>query len=300
MPITVLAATVGNQRTRRRSASNKMRSVPLMLEGGWRDLDTKGYLVARSFLGGAELRLLQEDYATGERPTSFLMGLKPFGPLTRRTLDRAVDSLLTEVRRNTALSVDVILKGYHFAAPFSQYGWHQDFDFLVQDLVNYLNLYIPIIKPSVEKTNLRLLPYDALKSRSKDAFRQLKSGEGRTLEPNGTTTLVHDIGSGTRFELALDIEEIAVTPTLAAGDLLMVRGDIVHRTQDAETPRVSTSVRVVDSHSLLHRDTLRQKVFGSVRRLHPEVQILQQCFEAHECDEIRMSDLIAFIETRVG
>jgi hypothetical protein len=63
-----------------------------------------------------------------------------------------------------------------------------------------------------------------------------------------------DVGSVHRVRC--DVEAMAVTPTLAVGDLLLLRGDTVHRTQDADTERVAVSFRITCSSAVLERRRL--------------------------------------------
>ena len=45
-------------------------------------------------------------------------------------------------------------------------------------------------------------------------------------------------------------------PSSAAGDCLLLRGDVIHRTQDAETERVAMSFRAATTHATVNRARL--------------------------------------------
>ena len=66
----------------------------------------------------------------------------------------------------------------------------------------------------------------------------MRSGAGFFHDVAGGTLAVNEDRGAARFA-NVRMEELAVTPHLAAGDLLLMRGDIVHRTQDTDTARVA-------------------------------------------------------------
>ena len=60
------------------------------------------------------------------------------------------------------------------------------------------------------------------------------------------TTLFNDNEGGKYGVLPYDINDIAFTPMLDSGDLLIMRGDLIHKTQDADTLRIAASIRVAN------------------------------------------------------
>jgi len=59
------------------------------------------------------------------------------------------------------------------------------------------------------------------------------------------------------------LDHLADTPMLAAGDLLLLRGDIIHRTQDADTARVALSYRVTSRSVVVSQ---RRLALGGARK----------------------------------
>jgi hypothetical protein len=239
----------------------------------WRDLLTKGYVVIRSFLAEPARAVLEEDFRQGPPPATYPHGFKLIG---RRALEKTWQELepaLREVRAATSLKVDLLT-----FLTFSHYivtertertsHWHQDFDYdyqLTGDHTNYLNFYVPIRKPDVTRSNVSVIPFDALRSRSPQAAGLLEGGGGRRLIAQGGKTSVYghygdvleeDAGEEPAFTLELDIDELAATPALASGDLLLMRGDVIHRTQDADTERMAASIRVTHSQKRIRRDRI--------------------------------------------
>ena len=56
--------------------------------------------------------------------------------------------------------------------------------------------------------------------------------------------------------MPIGIESISVTPDLIPGDLLLIRGDVIHKTQDTLTHRVSVSFRVTNGNALINKNLL--------------------------------------------
>lgn len=57
------------------------------------------------------------------------------------------------------------------------FPWHQDREnyWMWNDVKNYLNFYIPVVKPIVEKSNLTVVPLDRLHSRAPEIHDRLIS-----------------------------------------------------------------------------------------------------------------------------
>src|SRR5205814_6232367 len=120
------------------------------------------------------------------------------------------------------------------------------------------NFYIPIIKPVRGKSNLAVVPFDVLGARSPE-IAQASRGRGATrfAVKSGRMTVVHDNARGGRHgTLPFLLDDIAVTPELDAGDLLLLRGDVIHRTQDTDTRRVAASLRMMNARTRISRDEM--------------------------------------------
>jgi hypothetical protein len=142
-----------------------------------------------------------------------------------------------------------------------KFPWHQDHEsyFLLQDHSHYFNLYIPIVKPVPDKSNLTLIPNDKLKERVPEIYEQLAGrGATRIVKDQGQDVILDDDGGGILARLDFDIIDIEETPQLQAGDLLLIKGDVLHKTQDASTQRVAVSFRLLNSQSLVQRQKLIQ------------------------------------------
>lgn len=270
----------------------------MFLDGAWSDLETKGYLVGRRWLSESDLSELCAQYEKGPRPDGYFLGLKPLGRSARAYLSGPIASVLAEVRAHTTLRVDATLKGYYFATEFVNYSWHQDFEVLAQDLDNYLNLYVPITKPRLDKTNLTLVPFDSLADVAPDAHGELRYGFGNVFElidADRRQYRVTNLCSNSERTVEVALEDAAVTPELNAGDLLMLRADVIHRTQDSETNRLAVSIRAVNSAATIRRDVLAG-CGGLVKQQRREADMLLRCFEEKGRDQITMADFLDYQE----
>jgi hypothetical protein len=90
------------------------------------------------------------------------------------------------------------------------------------------------------------------------------------------------------------IDEIAETPDLVAGDLIVARGDVLHKTQDADTIRAALSTHALWSETALDKEMMLQ---GSVTKHHrmqaePIVfRFLLGCFWLLKTNRATLADL---------
>jgi hypothetical protein len=224
------------------------------------DLERRGFLVIRSFLSEAEIALCREDFASqrvseGNRNYN----LSNATDAVNQVLREKVDVALARVRAATDLRVDLPLAACYFAtARGVNFGWHQDHEsfFAIQNHYDYLNFYIPIVKPERDRSNLSIIPFDVLEKECPEAFGRLaRGGATRFFRRYGRLLILFD-DSGTAWLGEDFLERLGHTPGLDPGDLLLVRGDIIHRTQDTETERVSLSFRAAWSEAPVLRKRL--------------------------------------------
>jgi hypothetical protein len=223
----------------------------------WKDLETRGFLHIPDFLSPDELAACQADYAAqpanaGNRNYSLAPASeRGVGPVRHR-----IQEVLAAVNANTRLQVDQILEGSYFATKRGiVFNWHQDHEsyFECQNHFDYLNFYIPVVKPVKNKTNLCVVPFDVLERESPKTFRRVVRGGATTTYDRGGRQLVIQDQLGITHLVRSNLNDMAATPQLEAGDLLLMRGDMLHRTEDNDTDRVSLSIRTANSRTIVHR-----------------------------------------------
>src|SRR5436190_119771 len=143
------------------------------------DLETKGFVHVPGFLAPDELQACREDFAQQPLATNRNYGVSIVSDRAISRFKGRVESVMALVRERTNLRVDCTLGGGYFATGRGiSFPWHQDYEsfFSSQNHYDYLNFYIPIVKPLREKSNLTVVPFDALKRQSPDTFRRIVRG----------------------------------------------------------------------------------------------------------------------------
>jgi ectoine hydroxylase-related dioxygenase (phytanoyl-CoA dioxygenase family) len=130
-------------------------------------------------------------------------------------------------------------------------GWHQDHEsyYYFQQNYHYLNFYIILEKEDPNKSGLSIIPFDKLREYS-GADKIIGSG-AKSFHPQENSTTVISQETGEIFNIPVDIDSIALTPNLEPGDLFLLRGDTIHKTQDNETHRLALSIRCTRGDSVI-------------------------------------------------
>jgi hypothetical protein len=251
-------------------------SVPASSEAStpWKDLSTKGFVVIPSFLTAAEIMMLRSDFAESviraeSAKSAHGPGTAEAPPVSDAAMARLRPKLLdvaARVRAETGVDVDRFGPySLFFSTTKVKLPLHQDHDtfFVCEDHVNYLNFYMPLMKDDPGRSGITIVPYDAIKARSASALEKVQGRGAQAYTVKGGKTHVRNDSSSARsffrsdrFVFDFDIEELTVSPRIAPGDLCLMRGDMIHRTQDNETPRLSASIRMVSSRSALTRRSI--------------------------------------------
>jgi len=120
-------------------------------------------------------------------------------------------------------------------------GFHPDHEsyYFTGDHTHHLNLYLTIQKDDLKNSNLSLVPADSLK-KIDSKFHEIFTGAGASMTVNNT---YFSQSKDLAYKFSFDFNSIVETPELQVGDLLLMRGDIIHRTQNQNSNRVALSVR---------------------------------------------------------
>ncbi len=271
------------------------------------DLETRGFVLVRGFLGEAEMQLLRDDFAHVSLDDNRNYNSKSPTAAVMERLTPRIDEVLRQVNEQTKLHVDVHVPNTsnYFATDAAEgvsFPWHQDHEsyFVVQNHFDYLNFYMPFTKPDTTKSNLSVIPFDELQRTEPRAYKFVVNRGAGTYRAMGGRWLVTNDDSGGSRLISTDLGTIAVTPELAEGDLLLLRGDIIHRTQDTDTNRVALSWRVADGATVLKRKRLAA---GGVRKavmMRNNTVLYQKVFKAFDLahkDEMPLSEMLDAFST---
>ena len=223
-----------------------------------KDLETKGYVIISNFLDGNLLEQLRSDYISQKE-----IFLKTYDKSKKHSiikasyrLDKIINPIVLDIIKETDLNLGYPnINGAYFDNQINNFGWHQDHEpyFKYEDSYNAINCWIPIIKSSIDESGIRLIPHDSFNELSYDIFKTSIKGKGaKSFKVYNSITSMHDDVLGTNTILPFNINSIAITPKLKEGDLLILRQDLIHCTQDTINKRVAISVRC---HGKNHTDS---------------------------------------------
>ncbi|MGW6622052.1 hypothetical protein ACWF99_12545 [Nocardia sp. NPDC055002] len=159
------------------------------------------------------------------------------------------DMLLTQ---SAFFSVDPDDPEHSVNFPFHQeHGSYYDF----REHLRYTNLYMVLDKADPTESNVTIIPFSELAAADQE-LHTLAVGSGAA-RYTGRTRLDDDSGSSVQFQA--DLEVLAHTPLLSPGDLLLLRGDIIHRTQNQKCRRTAISIRSVAPDVVCHREQFEKR-----------------------------------------
>jgi hypothetical protein len=222
------------------------------------DLKHGGFTVIRSFFSADDLAHVRDEYenSVSASPSNANYDVKLGSLGLNRHFEQRLDVISQRVFADAGIHADVTAGSIYFSTKKGvNFPWHQDHEsyFLFQDHYNYLNFYIPFIKEKVDASNLCLIPFDRLRTEAPDYIEKIIGGGAKRFQADGDCTTVLDDEYDTAYSIPVNLEHIAVIPELNAGDLLLFRGDMIHRTQDSTSNRVAISFRKVNSRSIINR-----------------------------------------------
>ena len=217
------------------------------------DLQTKGFTVIKHFLSNEEVAGLIEQFNIAKTKEPRNKNYQVFS--FNHNLYTKIEQVLEQVRNNTDLHVDLT---YHIAGFFDNalldFAWHQDHEpyYRQQDSYHGLNFWIPIIKPDPKLSGLSVVPFTSIASLPQ--LNQLIGSGAKIFRSEGNTTFVKEDEYGNNFIIDVDLDKVSECPELEPGDLLLLRHDVIHKTQDRYSNRVAVSIRCYNGQSVITKD----------------------------------------------
>jgi hypothetical protein len=211
----------------------------------WTDLQTRGFVVVRSFLSPEEVDDVRRAYDQSRRSETLYFSMVA-KPADVKFVASKLATLLPPIRAGTDILTDTLIEeGYFFPTEYTNLSWHTDHKsyYAVQDHYHYLNFWMPIVKPRPDKSGLGLVPMDRLAKAVPEAYRAvLRRGAASVRE--GFLFYETDDGRTGKVDCpTVLVDDIAVAPDVSPGDVIVARTDVLHKTQDAETTRVALTLR---------------------------------------------------------
>jgi len=255
-------------------------------------INTCGYAIIKNFLTAEEHSLLQETYK-----------LTPTECSNNRLYEILVPRLL-----NLSVSIDPTIDtqvsgiSYITTETFANdgYPYHQEHGsyYTWQQSLTYLNFYIPFIKENPSLSGLSIVPFDILQKNIPQYIDHIINKGACRYIPNNNITNVYDDELDSEWILPANIDNYKFSPELAEGDLLIMRGDLIHKTQDALTKRVAMSFRTaqgtfkISKKQMLHQSVFKNKTFESNKEYYND---LLKVFDFFNSDEVATYEIVDYM-----
>ena len=224
-----------------------------------RDIETRGFLVVKNFLGHTDIDRLLNDYQLRRENADSKVYLREH-TLSKsgwHRLEGKIIPLIELISAETDIKIDLLgPNGMYFGTATANLPWHQDHEsyYTWQTGYHQLNFWMPLVKPDAKLSGLKVVPMDTLKLHIGSVFDQrILDQAAKRFIPDGDITHVIDDEQDDTFDLPVNIDTIAETPVIEAGDALLVRGDVIHATQDCTTQRVALSIRAVNGNHYIQK-----------------------------------------------
>jgi len=235
------------------------------------NIETAGYTLYPNFLTTEEINRFLSDYKSSR--------FMPASSVINQDMYDATDSVLETIHdkiravlKQLDFNVDLVLRGGTYTdTRLMNLDWHQDHlsYYMFQHHYRYLNFYITLSKEDKKRSGLSIVPFDALEQTVPAYVSKIQNSGASRFYPENDSTKVFNDDTGEEYTIPVNIDLIKISPELAPGDLLVIRGDVIHRTQDNITNRVALSIRCIDStlpmniNKILSGGKLKQQAFNA-------------------------------------
>jgi hypothetical protein len=216
----------------------------------YNDLIEHGFVVIPNFLNTNDLIFLVKEYMKSKSAITLSPGDLIFHDIPEFVV-RALEPKLRSVIDQSPIPADTVVPGGLFTdTTLMNLDWHQDHGTYIfsRNHYNVLKFYIPIAKPDVNKSGLSLLSYKTIAEHDPEGARRLINNGATRFFPEGKQTRIIEDILDQEWILNVNIEDIKISPAIGPGDLLLCRGDIIHRTQDCDTHRVAVAFHSLDGN----------------------------------------------------
>jgi hypothetical protein len=244
-----------------------------------KDLETRGFILLKNIIPPSEIELLNKEYGNLIKKSSTNNNYSYVRKsCVKNNIGTIIPQFITDsmhlISQETNINCDTLLEGYYW--PTGKNGgafpWHQDHEpYYMNELnYNYLNFYIMLRKDVPEYSNLALVPFDKLSENLRLLLERrggTQFGPGKNIRERIVSLgpydkksfgnmginlmdkydfIMRDSMNGEVLELPINFDDIKYSPNLIAGDMLIIRGDVIHKTNDMLTERLAISLRCVN------------------------------------------------------
>ncbi len=214
-------------------------------------LETRGFVVLKDFLDSTDISLAIEEFNQIKVRRGIMQG--------RCVIMEKFGKLVNDISTETNLKLNLInLGSAYFDTRIFKNSWHQDHEpyYKWQNSYDSINLWAPIIKPQSDVSGIEIVPFDNLATKiSEELLKGEFIGKGaKSFKSQPTQTTVYDDEDGKTYTLDFSLSEVSESPRLSVGDVIVMRGDLLHKTQDTLTGRVAMSTRATNGDGIIYRE----------------------------------------------
>jgi ectoine hydroxylase-related dioxygenase (phytanoyl-CoA dioxygenase family) len=269
----------------------------------YNSLIDNGFIHLKNVISKEDIEKLVYEYQNSDEISNKKYNLKKVTPVSREILKPYYLKIMAEITDLTHLTLNTLVEngGSYFSTTNGTYfDWHQDSItyYLYQTHLNFIIIWAPIIKPAPELGNLSLAPYQRL-SKVNEKFFNSRIDKGSASfyrTKNKNFVYLTDTNNDQVINVDFNLNELQYTPELVVGDVLIMRGDLFHKSQENCHDRVAISLYGLNHDTQITRNHFessgeyKNKYFEKNPELY---SILADFFKLNETAKIK--DLLKFI-----
>jgi hypothetical protein len=236
----------------------------------FKSLEEDGFIVLKNVIDSSELKLLKQEYDEVKSSRGSINKNYYIIPAPKHSLSQKIKNILNDIAQHTSIQLDIVnAHGEYFDTELVTLEWHQDYQVFYkwQDAINSLNFWIPIIKPNAKEDGVMILPHTALREKFPNETEKYIIGKGaqRFYNSAETKTTIVDDNTDEKIEIDGNIFETKIIPEIAEGDILIQRGDCIHKTAENNNNRIALSIRcrcsksIIDKHKFLSGGEIKKR-----------------------------------------
>lgn len=227
-------------------------------------MEEEGYTVWRNFLNDSLVQELRDLYYSSQDTGQYAV-YESMRSLPSHLIPSQVKH---QIERALGASAHILISAAFIKMSnwSSAFAFHIDHDpyFFCADTKNEYNLYFMLEKQDKSSANLGVMPVNWIRqfapglqslSEGKGALRFAEVRDSSRCLTSGNSTypyMLLDDNTGRIHPISFRMEDLECTPHLEPGDVLLLRGDALHRTQPQCNERLSVTIRLWPSDHKLN------------------------------------------------
>ncbi len=222
----------------------------------YRTIEENGFLHLKDIISSDDIKKLVNEYRSADVISNEKYNSKKVTSASREILRPYYLKILQEISAQTNLTLNTINNGgTYFSTNDGIHDWHQDSltYYLFQTHKDFVIIWTPIIKPTSSSGNLSLFPYKEFRKADEKFFKLRKDKGSAHFYQKGTKNIFHitDSKEDSVLNVNFNLNELQFTPEVEIGDVLIMQGDLFHKTQDNSCDRVAISLYGLNQDTVL-------------------------------------------------